>query len=68
MRAGTQLSAHNVLSRLALIYVYDCEMLALISQDKKPIKTLQMKFMSLVLGVTLKNKLRDEDIGERLET
>jgi hypothetical protein len=66
MGTKVQFTMHNMFSRPAS--TYGSEMWALTSQDKKITETFQMRFLRSMLRVTLRDRMRNRDIGNHLET
>jgi hypothetical protein len=66
MRPELQVRMHNVLSKPAMMD--GSETWVLRSQDCKRIETSQMKFLRAVAGVTLRDRIRSEDVRKRLQT
>jgi hypothetical protein len=66
MRSEIQVRMHNVLSKSAMMYGSETWMLR--SQDCRRIETSWMRFLRAVAGVTLRDRLRSEDVRKRLQT
>jgi hypothetical protein len=66
MRPEIQVRTHNVLSKPAMMH--GSEPWILRSQDRKRIETSQMRFLKAVAGVTLRDRIRSEDVRKRLQT
>jgi hypothetical protein len=66
MRPEIQVRMHNVLSKPATMY--GSETWILRSQDCRRIETSQMRFLKVVAGVTLRDRIRSEDVRKRLQT
>jgi hypothetical protein len=61
-----QVRMHNVLRKPAMMYGSDTWVLR--SQDCRVIETSQMRFLRAVAGVTLRDRVRSEDVRKRLQT
>jgi hypothetical protein len=66
MRPELQVRMHNVLSKPAMMY--GSETWILRPQDCRRIETSQMRFLRTVAGVTLRDRIRSEDVKKILQT
>jgi hypothetical protein len=66
MRPEIQVRMHNVLSKPAMMY--GSETWILRPQDCRRIETSHMRFLRAVAGVTLRDRIRSEDVKKILQT
>jgi hypothetical protein len=66
MRKEIKLRLHNIILKPAL--QYGSEMWVLRAKDKRRIETSEMRFLRSVLGVSLRDKIRSEDVRKQLNT
>jgi methyl coenzyme M reductase subunit D len=66
MRPQIQVRMYNVLSKPAILYGNETWILR--SQDCRRIGTSQMRFLRAIAGVTLRDRIRNEDVRKRLQT
>jgi hypothetical protein len=66
MRKEIKLRVHNIISKPAL--QYGSETWVLRTEDKRRIETSDMKFLRSVLGVSLRYKIRSENVRKQLNT
>jgi hypothetical protein len=61
-----KLRLHNIISKPAL--QYGSETWVLGAENKRRIETSEMRFLRSVLGVSLRDKMRSEDVRKQLNT
>lgn len=66
MRQDLKIRMHNIISKPALRY--GSETWVLRQQDRKRIEASEMRFLRHTLGVTLRDRMRSEDIRKELKT
>jgi hypothetical protein len=60
MRKDLQIRFHNVIAKLALLYGSECWMLC--QKERNRINSSQMKFIRSLTGVTLRDRIKSDDL------